>query len=88
MFVEFATGMLAGRGSVMVYMSAVKSPPHRAEASPLHGMVQLLEAPNLVKVAKSLFQGSAFGSNRTCSCHHCLAAIYMTLNHTQPPGRT
>jgi len=55
MYVEFVTGMPAGSGSVMVYMSALKSPPQRAEASPLHGMVQLLEAPNLVKVAKSLF---------------------------------
>jgi hypothetical protein len=58
-YVTLRSGTVAGSGSVIVYMSAVKSPPQRAVTSPVQGMVQLLEAPNLVIVARSPSVGSS-----------------------------
>lgn len=57
--VTLRSGVVAGSGSVIVYMSAVKSPPQRIVTSPVHGMVQLVEAPNLVIVAISPLVGSS-----------------------------
>lgn len=47
------SGMDAGSWSVTVYMSAVKSPPQRCVGLPRHGMVQLLDAPKRVMLARS-----------------------------------
>jgi hypothetical protein len=43
----------------MVYTSAVKSPPQRSALLPRHGMVQLVDAPKRVMLARSPLPASS-----------------------------